>query len=228
MTYMAARPHACPPLRLRASPHLLVTLEIGDATPAAFEAALAAQVAATPSLFWKTPLVLDLTGLPADAAEGIPDLLAMLGRFGLVPAAAQARRGPVLEAAEAAGIAPLLGHAAPADPAERRSTMVVRQPVRSGQRLHADGTDLVVLGAVSAGAEISADGCIHVYGALRGAAFAGAGGDSDARIYAKNLNPSRVSIAGLWLGAEEIPEAWRGQPAEVRIADGLLRFEPLP
>ncbi|MDO9713037.1 septum site-determining protein MinC [Paracraurococcus lichenis] len=228
MTYMAAPPHANPPLRLRASPHLMVTLEIGDMTPTAFEAALAAQIAATPSLFWKTPLVLDLTGLAPDAAGDVPGILATLGQFGLVPAAAQARRGPVLDAAEAAGIAPLLGSVAPAEPAERRSTMVVRHPIRSGQCLHADGTDLVVLGPVSAGAEISADGCIHVYGALRGAAFAGAGGDSDARIYAKNLNPSRVSIAGLWLGAEEIPEAWRGRPAEVRIAEGLLRFEPLP
>jgi septum site-determining protein MinC len=229
MTRMAPPSHGRTALHLRACAYRMVTLAVGDATPDEFEAALAERMATTPGLFWKTPLVLDLSSLPAEAGERVPAILDVLRRFGLVPAAVQAQRGAVLQAAEAAGLAPLIGGGAENPEASpRHSTRIVRQPVRSGQRIHADGADLVVLGSVSEGAEISADGCIHVHGALRGAAFAGMDGDTDARIFAKNMNPSRLSIAGLWLGAEDIPPAWCGVPAQLCLVEGLLRFEPLP
>jgi septum site-determining protein MinC len=134
---------------------------------------------------------------------------------------------PALRLADAPG-APLEGIAWLAPRPARRSTLVVQQPVRSGQRIHAEGADLVVLGPVSIGAEISADGCIHVHGTLRGAAFAGADGDTGARIFAKIFDPTRVSIAGLWLGAEDLDPAWCGAAAHLRILGGRLHFEPLP
>ena len=110
----------------------------------------------------------------------------------------------------------------------RRPPVIVQEPVRSGQRIYAAEADLIVLHSVSPGAQLLADGCIHVYGALRGAASAGLGDDPHARIFAKNFDAEMVSIAGLYLGAEDFPPGWAKRPAQVSLDDGALRFAPLP
>nr|WP_306173680.1 septum site-determining protein MinC [Limnobacter humi] len=85
---------------------------------------------------------------------------------------------------------------------EPRKTLVIEQSVRSGQKFYAQGADLVVMGQVSAGAEVIADGNVHVYGMLRGRALAGAAGDRDARIISTCFEPELVAVAGYYLTFE--------------------------
>ena len=101
--------------------------------------------------------------------------------------------------------------------------LTLRTPVRSGQVIHAVGGDLVVLAAVSSGAELIADGNIHVYGPLRGRALAGATGNSGVSIFCMSLEAEFVSIAGRYVMAEQIPAKQRGKPARVHLSkDELL------
>jgi len=106
--------------------------------------------------------------------------------------------------------------------------MVVDKPLRSGQRVYARGGDLVVLAVVSFGAEVIADGSIHVYAPLRGRAIAGARGDTTARIYSTCLEPQLVSIAGIYRTTETpLPADVVGQPAQVRLDGEKIIVEPL-
>ncbi|WP_040328766.1 septum site-determining protein MinC, partial [Acidovorax delafieldii] len=107
-------------------------------------------------------------------------------------------------------------------------TVVVDKPLRSGQQVYARGADLVVMAVVSFGAEVIADGNIHVYAPLRGRAIAGARGNTEARIFSTCLEPQLVSIAGIYRTTEtELPDNVRGKPAQVRLDGEKLLFEPL-
>jgi septum site-determining protein MinC len=105
--------------------------------------------------------------------------------------------------------------------------LTVRTPVRSGQVIHAVGGDLVVLGPVSPGAELIADGNIHVYGPLRGRALAGARGNSDVGIFCLSLEAEFLSIAGRYLMADEVSKIVRGKPARAYLEDETLVITPL-
>ena len=103
--------------------------------------------------------------------------------------------------------------------------------MRSGQQVYARGRDLVLLAMVNPGAEVIADGHIHVYAPLRGRAIAGARGNTEARIFSTCLEPQLVSIAGIYRTSETaLPDTVRGKPAQIRLAgdelDKLL-IEPL-
>ena len=112
--------------------------------------------------------------------------------------------------------------------APRKPALVVDKPLRSGQRVYARGADLVVLSSVSFGAEVIADGNIHVYGPLRGRAMAGARGDTTARIFSTALEPQLMSIAGIYRTAENpLPAAVAGRPAQVRLEGDSILIEPL-
>lgn len=104
-----------------------------------------------------------------------------------------------------------------AAPATAGATLHVDQPVRSGQQVYARGGDLVLNKLVANGAEVIADGSIHVYGALRGRALAGALGDEKARIYCREFHAELVSIAGHYRVFEAIPDELRGQPVQVSL-----------
>ena len=94
--------------------------------------------------------------------------------------------------------------------------------MRSGTQIYARGTDLVVTAAVSPGAELVADGNIHVYGVLRGRAMAGASGDVEARIFCSRLEAELVSIAGRYLVSEQLPAEERGFPVQIALVDDQL------
>lgn len=108
------------------------------------------------------------------------------------------------------------------------TTLIIDKPLRSGQRAYARGGDLIVLAAVNFGAEVIADGSIHVYGPLRGRALAGAQGNADARIFAACMEPQLVSIAGTWRTTEAglAPDV-NGKAAQVRLDGDKLLFEAL-
>ena len=192
----------------------------------------------------------DLSRLePLDAPVDFAALVALLRRYRLTPIGVREGRRPHIEAAAAAGLvsapdARIQSPAARSAPAKAEApaaasslaapppTLVVDRPLRSGQQVYARGRDLVVLAMVNAGAEVIADGNIHIYAPLRGRAMAGARGDAEARIFALALEPELISIAGVYrTGEEPLPKTVRGKPTQVRLVTGSegerLVFEPL-
>ena len=108
-----------------------------------------------------------------------------------------------------------------------REPMLVNRPVRSGQQLYARDTDLIVMGSIGAGAEVIADGNVHVYGPLRGKALCGVSGNIATRIFCQSLEAELVSVAGNYRLLEEIPEDLRGKPAQIWLDKDRLNIEPL-
>ncbi|MBL8658771.1 MAG: septum site-determining protein MinC [Rhodospirillales bacterium] len=111
--------------------------------------------------------------------------------------------------------------------AEPTASMVVAQPVRSGRQIYAQGGDLIVLASISPGAELIADGHIHVYGTLRGRALAGIGGNTEARIFCRSLEAELVSIGGYWRVRDDIPEDLIGKPAQIHLDGEHVVIESL-
>lgn len=108
------------------------------------------------------------------------------------------------------------------------SALVITRPLRSGQRVYARHTDLVVIGMVSQGAEVIADGNVHVYGPLRGKAMAGARGDTSARIFTTHLDAELLAVAGVYRVVEDkLDRTLQNQPALVRLDGDTLRIEAL-
>jgi septum site-determining protein MinC len=105
--------------------------------------------------------------------------------------------------------------------------LVIDRPLRSGQRIYAKG-DLIVLGLVSNGAEVIAEGNIHIYAPLRGRALAGVHGNHDARIYCTCLEAELISIAGIYRTTENpLPDDVHGKPVQIRLDEEKLLIEPL-
>ncbi len=237
----AARPSTV--FDLRSAALSLVALALKTADLGALEADLAARFGN--DMFDGDPVVIDLAQICAatDPLDFVA-LLALLRRFNLVPVAARGGNAGQMEAARAAGLAaaPLPAMRAapveetieqappepPAPPAPPPPTMIVDKPLRSGQRVYARGTDVVVLAVVSFGAEVIADGSVHVYAPLRGRAIAGALGNLDARIFSTCLEAQLLSIAGIYRsGDTATPAELRGKPAQVRLQGETLVLEPL-
>lgn len=105
--------------------------------------------------------------------------------------------------------------------------LVQTAPVRSGQQVYAEHRDLTVLATVGAGAEVLADGNIHIYGALRGRALAGAQGNEDARIFCREFHAELVAVAGRYKVLEDIPKALHGKAVQVWLDNGQLKFAAL-
>jgi septum site-determining protein MinC len=208
----------------------------------AMSAELAAKLASAPQLFSRTPVVLDLSHLPElpDTAS-VRDLFARIHSAGMLPVglsygttenevlarsldlplfakfrAAFERAGePVVGAAPASAPAvPVSTHTPPPPSRSPARTLHQDAPVRSGQQVYARGGDLVLTKLVANGAEVIADGSIHVYGALRGRALAGAQGDESARIYCQEFHAELVSIAGHYRVFEDLPSDLRGKPVQ--------------
>jgi len=113
-------------------------------------------------------------------------------------------------------------------PAAPAPTLVIDKPLRSGQQIYAKGGDLVVLALVNHGAEVIADGSIHVYAPLRGKAIAGARGDTSARIYAQSLEAELLAVAGIYRTAENpLPADVAGKPAQVYLDGEKMLLQPL-
>jgi septum site-determining protein MinC len=136
------------------------------------------------------------------------------------------RPAPVLEPEQAAPATPEPAPA-PAPTHSNVSTLIHNQPVRSGQRIYARNQDLIVNAGVAAGAEVMADGCLHIYGPLRGRAMAGARGDPTARVFCQKFDAELVSIAGVFRVFETIPAELAGMPVQAWLAGEDLRFAPI-
>lgn len=139
------------------------------------------------------------------------------------PVAPKAAVSSALEDSQASAPTPAAGATQPAPAA-----MIINRPLRSGQRIYARNTDLIVIGPVSQGAEVIADGNIHVYGPLRGKAMAGARGDTQARIFTTQLDPELLAIAGIYRVVETALEpSIRNQPCVIHLENDSLRIRVL-
>lgn len=149
-------------------------------------------------------------GLPSLTAFKRPARESATMQVAEAPQPAEPERTPVQPAAES--IAP--------PPMVNKPTMVINRPLRSGQQAYARGSDLVVLAAVNAGAEVIADGSIHIYAPLRGRALAGASGSTEARIFTTRFEAELVSIAGVYRTFEGgIPDQLTGKPVQVQLVE---------
>ncbi len=158
---------------------------------------------------------------PVAVRNAKPDMVEEIQQHGLqldsgkreeAPAAAKAAPAPA--PAPAPVPAPTAAPAAPAF----SGTMIIDTPVRAGQRIYARGGDLIVMAVVNNGAEIIADGSIHVYNTLNGRALAGASGDASARIFALSMSPELVSIAGVYRTFEDgFPTENARKPVQIRL-----------
>jgi len=206
-----------------------------------FEFELAGQVQRSPRFFLNAPVVLDLKDAEDfTQAPEFGEARRILRRHTLSLIGVQNATPAQLDAAAAAGLASFAPNAtqtarprpteavpAPHHEAARvaAKSKLVTQPVRSGTQIYARGTDLVVTAPVSPGAEIMADGNIHVYAALRGRALAGASGDTEARIFCGRLEAELISIAGRYLVSDQIPPEQRGLAVQIALVDDRLTIE---
>ncbi|OBS08643.1 septum site-determining protein MinC [Acidihalobacter prosperus] len=232
---------AAPACELKGSRFTLSVLNLHSADLTAIEGRLADLLAqAPPGFLDQAPVVLDAGPLSEPETLDLEALDALLRAHALIPVAL--RGGDALRArAASAGLAVLPESPAPASTAaptaEAAETprqepagngpRTITRPVRSGQQVYAEGGDLVILGAVSAGAEVIADGSIHVYGALRGRALAGARGNESARIFCQSLEAELLSIAGCYRVLDAQPSEARGRPAHAWLSGERLMIDTL-
>lgn len=199
-----------------------------------------------PEFFDHDPLVIDLAPLRGDGQVPFADLVQLLKAHRVMPVAVKGGSDEQMRAALAAGLAaaneviegggaraptpalPPGGREQQPAPPVPAGALVIDRPLRSGQQVYARGRDVVLLAMVNPGAEVIADGHVHVYAPLRGRAIAGARGNEEARIFTLCLEPELVSIAGTYRTSEvPWPHMLRSKPAQVRLAGDKLVLEPL-
>lgn len=226
----------------------VVSVILGSLDPATLEAALGELFGDNPSFFDNDAAVFDLTLVATEESANWPAIVGLLRRYSLLPLAVCNGSEALQASAQDAGLAPVEAsaltragkksaplpvaapvpaaavEAVPAAPLQalppiEANTLIIDKPLRSGQRVYARGGDLIVMSIVSAGAELIADGNIHVYAPLRGRALAGARGNSDARIFATCFEAELVSIAGVYRTFEQgIPAEFASKPTQVSLA----------
>jgi septum site-determining protein MinC len=144
--------------------------------------------------------------------------------YGAAVASVKAVAQPPAPAAQVAPVAPAAPVAAATEEIVAIPALMHQRPVRSGQRIYARHRDLVVTSAVGAGAEVMADGCVHVYGSLRGRAMAGVRGEVSARVFCHEFNAELVSVAGVFRVFETIPPDLAGKPVQAWLDGDDLHF----
>ena len=225
----------------------VVAVALKDTDVSLVAADLAQRLADDPDFFDNDPVLIDLGQVKeAEQAIDFPALIAVLKAHHTLPVAVRGGSPEQTRDALAAGLSavPDAQTARPAPPeihevirevevvrevpAPAADAMVIDKPLRSGQQVYARGTDLVVLAVVSYGAEVIADGNVHVYAPLRGRAIAGARGNTSARIFSTCMEPQLLSIAGIYRTTETaLPPDVVGKPAQVRLEGEKIIVEPL-
>jgi septum site-determining protein MinC len=239
------------PLEIKISTVVAVAALLADTDPAKLSSALSQITGGTPDYFEDDFTLLDFSGLSAMPAPGTinwPALISTFKEHRLHPVAVRNAPASLEEEIRSHGLsidvvdqskqfeltpppspelpaAPIPEPVAPIAPPATitANTMVVDTPVRAGQRVYARGADLVIMAVVNPGAEVIADGSIHVYAPLRGRALAGASGNSAARIFSLSMEAELVSIAGVY---RTFDEGWSttlaGKPAQIRLNNDSL------
>lgn len=236
-------PDQDPAFQLKGSMLALTVLELLHSDLERLDRQLASKVRQAPQFFSNTPLVLALDRLPDDHADiDLEALLRLCRKHGLRTLALRAKLALHVHAARQLDLAVLppsgaksraVNPVAAAEPAkppvpEHRPTRLITSPIRGGQQVYAQGGDLIVTAPVSPGAELLADGNIHVYAPLRGRALAGIKGDASARIFCHDLGAEMLSIAGRYKVAEDLRRdpGW-GRNVQVSLSGDVLNITRL-
>jgi len=229
----------------------LVSLLVKSTDLAAMAEELKARFGDVPEFFDNDPLVLDLSPLGGEGELDFSELLHLLRGYRVMPVAVRGGSDEQMKQGVLKGLAvanelrvisaPQAATQKTLDPGLRRddkssrddngggdkpvvvstSALVIDKPLRSGQQVYARGRDLVVMQMVNPGAEVIADGHIHVYAPLRGKAIAGAKGNTEARIFSMAMEPQLISIAGIYRTSEiPLPPDMLGKPVQVRLQGG--------
>jgi septum site-determining protein MinC len=227
------------PFQLRAATLTLLTLKLVNPADPDFFPRLGTMLSLAPGFYRNAPIVLDLSATGLRPPVDFPDFLGRLRELGINPVGIQRANAAWERAAAEAGLPPFPSGRS-VDPSSSSSTdpapilkepskaaggtRIIAEPVRSGRQVYAHRGDLIVLGPVSHGAELLADGHIHVYGPLRGRALAGMSGDRSARIFCRALEAELVAVAGLYMVSEQLDPALLGKPAQIRFdGDALIQ-----
>ncbi len=212
---------------LKGSSFTLSVLHLSDSHVSNTIEFLQQKIEQAPAFFANAPVVINIAKVVGDI-----DFVALkkgISEANLIPvgiSGCRDKRSQTL--ASEAGFAVMTASNSPNNaPAEMAPTKVIRTPVRSGQQVYAKDGDLVILSHVNAGAEVIADGSIHIHGTLRGRAIAGANGQTQARIICNDLQAELVSIAGnYWLSDQIESEFWQ-KKVMLSMHDDSLLFETL-
>ncbi len=220
-------------IELKGSVMSFTVLKVHTEDMQTIQQALKGKVDQAPGFFQNVPVVIEphVAGLPPTF---LAQLVEFLRQLGMMPIGVRTNDEALRQQAEFAGLA-LFGpdrreRIAEKDVKKAAETTQTSRPakvvqtVRSGQQVYAQGTDLVVLGNVNPGAEVYADGHIHIYGTLKGRAFAGAKGERASMLFVQKLDAELVCIAGLYSLSEDIPEAMLGHACRIWLEDDQLKF----
>lgn len=226
----------------------LLQVKLRTTDPGTIVDELTGKLATAPRFFQQTAICLDLRELETE-----PDSVALRGAIeavqrggmrviGLTEGATSTALAPSIGLPVIAGFRPQGGTApravaavapaptpAPAPPPAPQGlpALIHTQPVRSGQRLYARERDLIITASVGPGAEVMADGCVHIYGALRGRAMAGVRGDAGARVFVREFRAELVAVAGVFRIFEQLPAELAGHPVQVLLDGDELRLARL-
>ncbi|MBS0847124.1 septum site-determining protein MinC [Citrobacter sp. JGM124] len=231
------------PIELKGSSFTLSVVHIHDSRPAVIQQALEEKIAQAPAFLKHAPVVLNVASL--EGAVNWQQIQQAVLATGLhVVGISGCKDASLKEEIQRAGL-PLLNegkekvaresHVITPDPIPEPAPAVppyakarfIDTPVRSGQRIYAQNSDLIVASHVSAGAELIADGNIHIYGMMRGRALAGAQGNTDTHIFCTHLYAELVSVAGEYRLSDEIPADYYGKAVRLNLINGALFFQPL-
>jgi septum site-determining protein MinC len=240
------------PIEIKISTVVAISTILHSADPIAIDAALKQMTGGVSDFFEDEFAVIDVAGIAEEAAHiDWEALVALLRKYRLNAVAVRGAPGKLHDVIRAhdlflddgtsglqagAGREREMPAAAPEEPAApapapapvSAQAMIVDTPVRAGQRIYARGTDLIVTAVVNNGAELIADGSIHVYAPLHGRALAGASGNAGARIFALQLQPELVSIAGVYRTFDEgFPPEVARQPAQIRLVGDRIDISSL-
>lgn len=219
---------------LKAGHYTLPTLRICVDDLDALDAYLARRVLQRPQVFEQAPIVIDVADYPVDdLMESFPSIVGLIRGHGMFPVGI---RGATAEQEEQAGLLELAvmpqfvkgeREGSKDDQGVRAEPMVIDRPVRSGQRVYAEGRDLILTAGVGSGAEVMADGHIHAYGPVRGRIMAGVCDNPDARIFCQQLRAELVAIAGRYRVAEDLPTPYLGRAVQIFLHSETLKFASL-
>ncbi|OWV84393.1 septum formation inhibitor [Rhizobium sp. R635] len=194
--------------------------------------------------FLGRPVVLDLTDLQIDKPQ-LKELIAELGKRnvsimgieGARPSILGSGMPPALKGGRSASDIEVQASNEPADPVGKPAateirpattqSIVIREPVRSGQSVIFPEGDVTIVGSVASGAEVIAGGSVHIYGALRGRAMAGSIGNASARIFCRKLEAELVAIDGIYKMAEDMAPNLRGQAVQLWLEEDAIMAEKL-
>jgi septum site-determining protein MinC len=212
---------------------------------------LTKKVCQAPSFFRNAPLVVNLGYLPEPDQVDLPRLLTLVEEQGFIPVGITNGSEGQQQQAKAMHLAVLTTRGSGREQEKKEDTekeeheqqeavpsgdtagqqspaaTVIADPIRSGQRVVVEHGDLIVLASVGSGAEVMAAGNIHIYGTLRGRAFAGNTGNNQARIFCQQLEAELVAVAGIYMVNEKFPDSLRGHPVHIQLQTERLRITPL-